>query len=79
MDPSAQRIGSCPLTSTCSGPQGDDVGDRGIALVAVLWILALLATLVLGFVIEARTDLRIVRNSSVWAYMCCRVYHVCSL
>jgi len=28
----------------------------------VLWILALLATLVLGFVVEARTDLRIVHN-----------------
>ncbi len=39
-------------------------GERGIALVAVLWILALLATLVLGFVVEARTDLRIVHNDS---------------
>lgn len=29
---------------------------------AVLWILALLSTLVLGFVVEARTDLRLVRN-----------------
>ena len=29
---------------------------------AVLWILVLLSTLVLGFVVEARTDLRIVRN-----------------
>lgn len=39
-------------------------GERGIALIAVLWILVLLATLVLGFVADARTDLRIVRNNS---------------
>jgi general secretion pathway protein K len=37
-------------------------GERGIALIAVLWILVLLATLVLGFVVEARTDLRVVHN-----------------
>lgn len=43
-------------------PCRDGPGERGIALVAVLWILALLATLVLGFVVEARTDLRIVHN-----------------
>lgn len=39
-----------------------DVRERGIALVAVLWILALLSLLVLGFVAEARTDLRLTRN-----------------
>lgn len=36
--------------------------ERGIALVAVLWILALLSVLVLGFVAEARTNLRLTRN-----------------
>lgn len=39
-------------------------GERGIALVAVLWILVLLATLVLGFVADARTNLRVVHNNS---------------
>lgn len=43
-------------------------GERGIALVAVLWILVLLTTLVLGFVAEARTGLRIVRNDSQAAH-----------
>ena len=43
-------------------PPAGRPGERGIALVAVLWILALLATLVLGFVAEARTNLRIVHN-----------------
>ena len=42
---------------------GND-GERGVALIAVLWILVLLATLVLGFVANARTDLHIVRNNS---------------
>lgn len=37
-------------------------GERGIALVAVLWILVLLSTLLLGFVVQARTSLRIVHN-----------------
>lgn len=48
----------------------DDIpqGERGIALVAVLWILVLLTTLVLGFVAEARTGLHIIRNDSQAAH-----------
>ena len=37
--------------------------ERGVALVAVLWILALLATLVLGFVADTQPELRIARNN----------------
>jgi general secretion pathway protein K len=37
-------------------------GERGIALVVVLWILALLAVLLLGFSRDARTELQIARN-----------------
>lgn len=39
-------------------------GERGIALVAVLWVLVLLATLVLGFVADARTGLHLVNNDA---------------
>ena len=56
-----------PASTDSPSPAGrafhaDRAGERGIALVAVLWILALLVTLVLGFVVEARTTLRIVHN-----------------
>ena len=37
-------------------------GERGMALVTVIWVLALLSVLALGFVATARTDLRIARN-----------------
>ncbi len=50
------------MKPACIDPCGARSGERGIALVAVLWILALLATLVLGFVVEARTTLRITHN-----------------
>lgn len=50
------------MKPACTDRPRDPAGERGIALVAVLWILALLATLVLGFVVEARTSLRIVHN-----------------
>ena len=63
-----QRTCACAgpsrLKPVSTDPRRGPAGERGIALVAVLWILALLATLVLGFVVEARTDLRIVRNDS---------------
>lgn len=35
---------------------------RGVALVIVLWVLALLAVVVLGFAVETRSGLRIARN-----------------
>lgn len=37
-------------------------GERGIALVLVLWVLALLSVLAVGFASNARTELLIVRN-----------------
>lgn len=42
-------------------------GERGIALIVVLWVLALLAVLVLTFSGEARTDLQIARNQNAAA------------
>src|SRR5262249_51339298 len=53
-----------PLLMGAPVPLAENKGERGIALIAVLWILALLATLVLGFVAMARTDLRIVANDT---------------
>jgi len=52
------------LKASSTDPRRRPRGERGIALVAVLWVLVLLATLVLGFVVEARTGLRIVHNDS---------------
>ncbi|HTP84775.1 MAG TPA: hypothetical protein VMQ11_17610 [Alphaproteobacteria bacterium] len=52
------------MKASSTDPRRRPRGERGIALVAVLWILVLLATLVLGFVVEARTGLRIVHNDS---------------
>ena len=37
-------------------------GERGIALILVLWVLALLSVLAVGFASNARTELLIVRN-----------------
>ena len=52
------------MKASSTDPPRGPPGERGIALVAVLWVLVLLATLVLGFVVEARTGLRIVHNDS---------------
>lgn len=52
------------MNASSTDPRRGPPGERGIALVAVLWVLVLLATLVLGFVVEARTGLRIVHNDS---------------
>lgn len=52
------------MKASSTDPRRRPRGERGIALVAVLWVLVLLATLVLGFVVEARTGLRIVHNDS---------------
>ena len=38
--------------------------QRGIALVLVLWVMALLAVMVVGFVGDARTELKLVRNQA---------------
>lgn len=50
-----------------SRPHAPDCHERGVALVAVLWVLALLSLLVLGFVAEARTNLRLVHNDGAAA------------
>lgn len=42
-------------------------GERGIALVVVLWMLALLAVLILGFAGDTRTETLIVRNQAATA------------
>lgn len=55
------------MKHACTDRQADRPGEHGIALVAVLWILVLLSTLVLGFVVEARTNLRIVHNDGEYA------------
>ena len=41
---------------------GVRAGERGVALILVLWLLALLAVLAMGFASNARTELSIARN-----------------
>lgn len=47
--------------SSTSGSARDG-GERGIALILVLWVMALVALLAIGFAGTAKTDLQIVRN-----------------
>ena len=61
-------------------------GERGIALIVVLWVLALLTVVVVTFSGEARTDLQIARNqneaaqraplpmpASLWRFSACSI------
>lgn len=50
-----------------SAPRRNSARSSGIALVVVLWMLALLAVLVLGFVRDTRTELQIARNQDAAA------------
>jgi general secretion pathway protein K len=43
-------------------PVSERGGERGVALIMVLWVLALLSVLAVGFASNARTELLIVRN-----------------
>jgi hypothetical protein len=44
------------------GPLSERAGERGIALILVLWVPDLLSVLAVGFAGNARTELLIVRN-----------------
>jgi len=46
------------LSSASASPHG----ERGIALLVVIWVLALLAVLIIGFSGDARTELLVARN-----------------
>jgi len=45
-----------------SGRLSGRAGERGIALILVLWVLALLSVIAVGFASNARTELLVVRN-----------------
>src|SRR5689334_11474867 len=59
-----------PPPHPTSPPPGAERGrsgrarQRGIALVLVLWVMALLAVMVVGFAGDARTELKLARNQA---------------
>jgi general secretion pathway protein K len=52
------------LRIACTEPESDNASERGVALVIVLWVLALVSVLVLTYGLSVRSDLLLVRNQN---------------